>query len=93
MSEIEWKPIRWTPNGEWANWIFIETVRGRAGEKYAVRDGNGDCINKEGEYEPEPMPSNRDDDFLQRCRFDTIKEASIAFSKALLRSGVGKTTI
>jgi len=36
---------------------------------YAVRRFSN-CLNKEGEWEYEPMPSSRDDDFLARCRWD-----------------------
>jgi len=43
---------------------------------------NGDCLNKSGEWEYEPMPSSRDDEFLARCRFDTAEEAIAAAMKA-----------
>ena len=36
---------------------------------------NGECLNKSGEWEWEPMPSSRDDEFLARCRFATHTEA------------------
>lgn len=32
-------------------------------------------LNKQGEKEWEPSPSNRDEEFMQRCRFDTPEEA------------------
>jgi len=43
---------------------------------------NGDCLNKSGEWEYEPMPSSRDDEFLARCRFDSPEEAIAAAMKA-----------
>ena len=47
------------------------------GEKWAVRRYNS-CLAKDGEWEVEASPSNRDDDFYKRGRFDTIKEAENA---------------
>lgn len=42
---------------------------------WKVLDGRGNCLNKRGEWEWEPMPSSRDDDFLARCRFETAEAA------------------
>lgn len=50
--------------------------------KWAVRL-HGDCLNRTGEWEWEPMPSGRDDDFLERCRFDTDQEAIDAAARAV----------
>jgi hypothetical protein len=47
------------------------------GVKWAVRR-MGECLNKQGEWEYEPMPSSRDDEFLSRCRFDSVEEAFAA---------------
>ena len=47
------------------------------GEKWAVRR-NSSCLNKEGEWEYEPIPSSRDDEFYARCRFDSLDEAIAA---------------
>jgi len=33
------------------------------------------CLNKDGEWEREPLPSSRDDDFLERTRWATVGEA------------------
>ncbi len=53
----------------------VERVRQLGGiEKWAVRNA-GNCLNKSGEWEWEPMPSSRDDEFLARCRFDSLNEA------------------
>lgn len=62
--------------------IRIERVRQMNGAAlWAVRF-RGDVLNKSGEWEWEPMPSGRDDDFLARARFDTAEEAIAA-----IRSG------
>ena len=50
--------------------------------KWAVRL-DGDCLSRTGEWEWEPMPSGRDDDFLARCRFDTDQEAIDAAARAV----------
>jgi hypothetical protein len=47
------------------------------GERWAVRQG-GNCLNNEGEWEYEPMPSSRDDDFYARCRFNSLRDAIMA---------------
>lgn len=62
------------PNG-----ASIEKV---ATSRWAVRH-LGECLNKNGEYEPEPQPSSRGDEFLDRCRFDSPEDAYVAWEKAL----------
>ena len=52
-----------------------------AGEKWCVRR-RGDCLNHDAEWEWEPMPSSRDDDFYARCRFDTLAEAVAAYNRS-----------
>lgn len=47
-------------------------------DKWAVRRGS-ECLSRSGEWEWEPLPSSRDDDFLARCRFDTAAEAYAAW--------------
>jgi len=39
------------------------------------------CLNKNSEWEFEPIPSSRDDEFLERCRFDSFEEAVLALEK------------
>lgn len=58
--------------------IHIERAKQLEGPaKWAVRR-LGECLNKQGEWEYEPMPSSRDDEFLTRCRFDSAEEAFAA---------------
>lgn len=55
--------------------VMIEAVKQRQGPAlWAVRF-MGDVLNKLGEWESEPQPSNRDAAFLARCRFSTPNEA------------------
>ena len=45
-----------------------------SGERWCVKRG-GTCLNKKGEWEFEPRPSARDDEFYDRCRFETLQES------------------
>lgn len=53
-------------------------------EKAIQRDGSelwkvsrgGAVLNKLGEWEYEPSPSSRDDEFLKRCRYATLADAA-----------------
>jgi hypothetical protein len=58
--------------------ISICLARQRDGRAlWAVRQ-RGDCLSKSGEWEYEPSPSGRDDEFLSRCRFDSLDSAIAA---------------
>ena len=60
------------------NEVRIERARQASGpDLWAVRYC-GDVLNKQGEWEWEPMPSGRDEDFLARARFDSAEEAIAA---------------
>jgi len=48
------------------------------GVKWAVLRGPL-ALNNEGEWEFEPMPSNRDDEYYKRCRYDTLDDAIAAY--------------
>jgi hypothetical protein len=47
---------------------------------WAVRSTFG-VLSREGEFEYEPLPSSRSEDFLQRCRFDSAQEAFEAWQR------------
>lgn len=61
--------------------VTVEQVPGPCGYKWAIRRGGGECLANDGEWEIEPMPSGRDEEFMERCRFDTIEEAMCAYHK------------
>jgi hypothetical protein len=44
------------------------------GDRWAVRR-TGACLATDGEWEYEPMPSNRSAKFYERCRFKSLDEA------------------
>lgn len=51
------------------------------GEKWAVLRNN--CVlNKEADWECNPIPSSRTNAFYKRCRFDTLEAAFETFKKA-----------
>ncbi len=61
--------------------IRIERVKTRDGRvRWAVRTPFGDVMARDGAFGPEPSPSNRDDAFLARCRFDTPEAAYAAWA-------------
>lgn len=63
--------------------IVLKRQPQRSGpDKWAINDG-GSCLSREGEWEWEPLPSSRDDDFISRCRFDTPEEALGAYAKLI----------
>jgi hypothetical protein len=57
--------------------IHIERTEGPYGTKWAVRRLDR-CLNHEFEWEWEPQPSSRDDEFFARCRFECKEEALYA---------------
>lgn len=58
-------------------------------DKWAVYNRNS-VLNKEGYWEYEPLPSNRTDEYLQRCRFDSAKEALDFYNEQRRTVGEGE---
>jgi hypothetical protein len=57
------------------------------GMRYAVRFSlNSIVLNRNGEWEREPIPSNRDVEFYDRCRFKSF-EAAVKAAEVALRKG------
>jgi hypothetical protein len=50
---------------------------------FVVRSPFGESLNNQGTMEVEPSPSNRDSDFLNRCRFTSFKDAAKALENYL----------
>lgn len=61
--------------GKGSDAIMVECAQQMSGpDRWAVRR-HGNVLSKQGEWEYEPMPSSRDDEFLERCRFASAAEA------------------
>lgn len=74
---IKWKPIKWENNG-----IFIETRDSANGVRYVITKDNR-TLNKAGDWEYEPIPSNRTALYLKRTRFKTLHSAIEIADKAI----------
>jgi hypothetical protein len=60
--------------------VTIERCAQREGDDlWAVRF-KGMTLNAEGEWEYEPIPSSRDEDYIRRCRFATLSGALAAWN-------------
>lgn len=57
------------PDWETGASAWAITVEWRGTDRWAVILRSR-CLNRDGRWEYEPIPSERDDDFLARCRFD-----------------------
>jgi len=44
-------------------------------DKWAIMEC-GFCLDIDGDWVSQPIPSSRDDEFLGQCRFDTAEEAT-----------------
>lgn len=44
-------------------------------DKWAILDDGNFCLNKNGEWQYQSLPSNRDDDFYALCRYDSVYDA------------------
>ena len=72
-----WKPS----DSKYLEPVVIQTAKQINGTvKFAVRQ-SGYCLSKSGKWEYEPMPSSRDEEFLESCRFDSWQDAADAIVK------------
>lgn len=60
-------------------WRIERVQRRECPDGWAVRK-DGDCLGADGLLEPEPQPSDRTEDFFDRCRFTTPEAAYAAWS-------------
>ncbi len=51
--------------------------------QWAIRSGENSCLDKDGDWIIEPLPSRCDERFYHRCRFDAL-EAAYAFAVSWL---------
>jgi hypothetical protein len=73
---IPWVGVKWVRLGDehLIDPISIDFVSWKEGNRFAIRR-LGFCLNDSLEWELEPMPSSRNDDFFKRCRVNTFEEA------------------
>ncbi|MBL8237295.1 MAG: hypothetical protein JNM66_07750 [Bryobacterales bacterium] len=82
--EDDWIPVEWehrTDLRHFQNGIITvhRTVSPHYPEvRYAVRDGPRNCLSVDGEWEYEPLPSERDAEHYRRFRFMTFEDAVAA---------------
>lgn len=69
---------------------YLITVEYRGDGMWAVCSGR-DCLGSDGEWEFEPSPSNRDDDWLATHRFDEQTALRLAKEQAPLMTCNGIT--
>lgn len=70
-------------------YVYTLTVeeRGEPGDDRWCVKGLFQVLNRDGEWEREPSPSNREDDFLARCRFteeEALRLAKVAVNTLVL---------
>lgn len=71
-------------NKNWQEWITIEAARYDEQTKlpisWAVRRGNSVMSKLTGDFDYEPLPSNRDDNFYIKYRFTSPEAAAKCWS-------------
>ena len=68
-------------------YVTLERARRRGcPDRWAVRRW-GSVLARTGEFEREPMPSSRDDAFLERCRFESVADALAVWREHVARDG------
>jgi hypothetical protein len=92
----EWIATQWTRSSDLANFIggAVQITQQVSpfydGIRFAVRRGNS-CLTMGGEWEYEPLPSDRDDEFYRRCRFASFEAAANAlddYERKAVRRGM-----
>ena len=83
IRNITWKPILWQqiPLGRAIRLMTSPFYRGERYAVYPSENATDECLNTAGEWEWSPSPSNRTDEFYERCRFKSFEEAVIALEK------------
>lgn len=71
-------PQKW-PEGKNRQRIFVRNMRNpdpHQPDRWAILGcDNGVCLNKKGQWQYQTMPSNRDDEFYEMCRYKNAHEA------------------
>jgi hypothetical protein len=62
--------------------VLLVKLKTESGIRWAIRCFD-ECMNKNGLWEYELMPSHRDDEFYKRCRFMQSGEAYDVYKKSI----------
>lgn len=80
ITAVEWR-IGDPPRPEQSREVrIVERINRDGARRFAVVEA-GWVLNKDGEWEYEPLPSSRDDAFMERCRFDEFDDAYYTFER------------
>lgn len=55
-------------------------------DKWAIYDGQSVVLDKDGDWQHEPLPSSRTEEYLRLCRFDSAEEALAFYEQYKARS-------
>ena len=86
---MTWDVIRWErraidSRGRPARYYITRYDQESGPPKFAVEDEQRYALNRGGDFEYQPGPSSRDNDFIQRCRYDTFDAAAAALDHYLM---------
>lgn len=76
----------YTFSDKWCYTLTVEERGERGDDRWAVKQRSF-CLNRDGEWEYESSPSNRDDGFLARCRFteaEALRLAEVAVNAVVI---------
>lgn len=91
---MTWEPTEWQAaeqKGDDSRLVTIRRMRSPyyEGTRYAVRI-RGCVLSVDGDWVYEPMPSERDDAFYERCRFKSFEAAQKAAEMAIRQEAAEK---
>lgn len=72
---VRGKPFWWRENNYSDAENYKVYIKRTSSNRWGIFIYGNSCVNKQGEVEYQGMPSNRDDDFFNRCRFDDLQKA------------------
>jgi len=68
-------------------------IESRGENVWAICSIFGQCLNKQMEWEYEPLPSSRTEDFIDRTRFYSLKTTYLFFEEFARQRGLTKKTL
>lgn len=74
---------------EWHRMVYVEERLQRDGSQLWVITRGGAVLSRLGDWEYEPIPSSRSDEFIARTRWPDLEIAAAAATAALARESAG----